>query len=59
MQRVVQPITAGITGKDPTGPVTAVSRWCQSNDQEPRTRVTEAGDGTAPVFLLSEFALSN
>jgi hypothetical protein len=57
MQRVVQPITAGIAGKDPTGSITTVSRWCQPNDQEPRTRVTEARDWPTPVFLPSELAL--
>jgi hypothetical protein len=58
MQGVVQPITAGITGKDPTRPIPTVSRWCQPNDQEARTWVTEARDWPAPVLLPSELAFS-
>ena len=51
MQGVVQPITAGVAGKHPAGPVSAVSRGCQPDDEQPRARVAEPRDWTAPVFL--------
>src|SRR4051794_19212927 len=50
MQRLVQPITASITGKHPARSVAAVSGWRQSDDQESGIRITEARQWFCPIL---------
>lgn len=58
MQRVVQPVTAGIAGKYSASPIAAVSRRCQANDQQSGVWVTEPRNWTTPIFLLSKFSFA-
>ena len=45
-----------VAGEDPAGPVAAVGRRSQPDDQDPRLRVAEPGHRSAPVRLVAEAA---
>ena len=54
VQRSEEEVARRIAGEDPTGPVAAVRRRRESEQQDARIRVTEAGHGTRPVGLVAE-----
>lgn len=49
VQRLVEPITASITGKHPSGSIAAVSSRCQSDNQQPGVRITKARQWFCPI----------
>jgi len=57
MQRLVEPHPAGVAGKRTAGSIAPVGAGCQADDQQMRARITETGDGAAPVLLAREFPL--
>lgn len=59
MQRVVQPIAAGVSGKYPTRTIATVSRRCQSHDKQLCAGITKPGHGPAPVLLSGKLAFAN
>jgi hypothetical protein len=54
MHRREQEIARRVAREDPTGPVAAVRRRRQPDDEDPRVRVAETRDGPAPVRLVAE-----
>src|SRR6266480_46445 len=57
VQRLVQPVAAGIPREHPAGAVRPVRRGRQAHDQQSRARVTKRGDGPAPIVPVAELAL--
>ena len=47
-----EPVAGAVAGEDAAGAVAAVGRRRQADDEQPRPRVAEAGDGKAPVVLI-------
>ena len=54
MERSEEEVARRIAREDPTGPVAAVRRGREAEQQDARVGVTEAGHGTRPVGLVAE-----
>ena len=54
VQRREQPVAGAVAGEDPAGPVAAVGRRRQPDDEHPRLGAPPAGDRPAPVGLVGE-----
>jgi hypothetical protein len=59
IQRMVQPIAAGVAGEYPTGPVAPVSRGCQTDDQKARVGVAKTGHRPPPILLVGELPFAS
>src|SRR6476620_1018191 len=58
MERLVQPVPARIAGEHAAGPVRAMRRRGQADDQERRAGIAESGDRPAPVGPVAELTFS-
>ena len=54
VQRAVEPVARAVAGEHPPGPVGAVGRRGQADQDDPGVRVAEAGHRAAPVLLVAE-----
>ena len=54
MKRCPQEVARRVAGEDPAGPVPAVRRRREADDQDPRIGVAKAGHRPAPVRLVAE-----
>lgn len=54
VQSAIKPVSRSVTGKGASGTVAAMRCRRESNDQQACTDRAEAGDGSAPVFLVAE-----
>ena len=54
MERRPQEVARRVAGEDPPGPVPAVRRRRETEQQDPRLRVAEPGHRPAPVGLVAE-----
>jgi hypothetical protein len=54
VEGAVQPVTAPIAGEHPTRAIGAMSRGCQTDDQQQRLRVAKIGDGLPPIRRIPE-----
>jgi hypothetical protein len=54
MQRGEEEVARPVAGEDPSGPVAAVGRRRQPDDEDPRGRVPESRHRPAPVLLVRE-----
>jgi hypothetical protein len=52
MERREQERARPISREDPTGPIPAMGRGREADDQDPRVRIAEARDRTSPVLLV-------
>ena len=57
VQRFIQPVTTGITGKRPSGPVASMRPGSQAHNQQMCPRIAKAGHGFAPILLVGVFPL--
>jgi hypothetical protein len=51
----MKPIAARVAGEDPSGSIPAVSRGCESDNQQASLGVAEARHRPAPILLAGEF----
>ena len=51
MKRAVKPVAAAVAGKHPAGAIAAMRRRRQTDDQNPRLRITKAGQRLGPISL--------
>jgi hypothetical protein len=58
VQRVIQPVTTGITSEDPAGAVAAMGGRSKADDEETRGGIPESGNRPAPVLLPGKFPLA-
>ena len=49
-----EPVAASISSEDPSGPVTAVRRRREADDEEARSRITKTWNRFTPVLLIRE-----
>jgi len=49
-----QPVPAPVPREHPPGPVSSMGRGCQAHDEKSRVGISEAWEGTAPVFPVPE-----
>src|SRR4051794_13463618 len=54
MQRGVQEVPAPVAREDAAGPVAAVGRGREPEEQHASLRISEPGDGAPPVLLIGE-----
>src|SRR5207244_12227881 len=54
VERGVEPVATLVAGEDAAGAIAAVRGWRQPDDQETGARITEAGNGPAPVRPVAE-----
>jgi hypothetical protein len=53
VERRVEPVARAVAGEHPAGPVRTVRRRSEPDDDDPRARVAEARDRSAPVALAA------
>ncbi len=54
MHRPEQPVAAAVTGEHPTGPIRPVGGRSEAQHDDPRRGITEAGDRSTPVVLVTK-----
>ncbi len=54
IQRRPQEVTGRVPGEDPSRPVSAVGRGCQTHQEDPRVRIAKARHRPAPVRLVTK-----
>lgn len=58
MKRLIEPVAARITGKNPSRTIGSVRRGSKSDNEESRLRIAETGDGFAMIDFSAKFGLT-